>query len=73
MSYMPASTSRFNCPQCGTPYTVIRVEADPASEEGEVACTVCNAPLPAREQEYVFKYFLLRPNSSRENARYTVV
>jgi len=51
----------------------MRVEADSTSEEGEVACTVCSAPLPAREDEFVLKYFLLRRNSSRESARYTVV
>ena len=71
---MPSSsTPRFHCPRCGTPYTVIRAEADSTSEETEVACTICRAPLPAREEEFVLKYFLLRRNSSRESAAYTVV
>jgi transcription elongation factor Elf1 len=71
---MPSpSTSRFNCPRCGTPYTLIRVEADPTPDEAEIACTVCSAPLPAREGEFILKYFLLRRNSSRQDARYTVL
>jgi len=70
---MPSLTSRFDCPCCNTPYSVVRADADPNSGDGDVACTMCGAPLPAREEKFVLKYFLLRRNSSRENALYTVV
>ena len=74
MSHMPApSTSRFDCPKCGTPYTLLRVESDDTSEDSELACTVCGAPLVAREEQYVLKYFLMRRNGTREGARYSVV
>ena len=66
-------TSRFDCPKCGTPYTLLRVEADANSEDSELACTVCGGPLLAREGQFVFKYFLMRRNSVREGARYSVV
>ena len=71
---MPSSsTSRFDCPKCGTPYTLLRVEADAASEDSEIACAVCGAPLRAREDQFVLKYFLMRRNGTREGARYSVV
>ena len=71
---MPSSsTSRFDCPKCGTPYTLLRVEADVTSEDGDIACTVCGEPLRAREDQFVLKYFLMRRNGTRESARYSVV
>ncbi len=71
---MPSSsTSRFDCPKCGTPYTLLRVEADATSEDGDIACTVCGEPLRAREDQFVLKYFLMRRNGTRESARYSVV
>ncbi|MGB7102273.1 MAG: hypothetical protein WBD95_26365 [Xanthobacteraceae bacterium] len=71
---MPASpTSRFDCPKCGTPYTLLRVEADATSEDGDIACTICGEPLRAREDQFVLKYFLMRRNGTREDARYSVV
>lgn len=74
MSHMPtSSTSRFDCPKCGTPYTLLRVEADETSEDNELACTVCGAPLLAREEQFVLKYFLMRRKGAREGARYSVV
>ncbi len=71
---MPASsTSRFDCPKCGTPYTLLRVEADATSEDSDIACTVCGEPLRAREEQFVLKYFLMRRVGAREGARYSVV
>ncbi|MGO9699471.1 MAG: hypothetical protein ACLPX7_09440 [Xanthobacteraceae bacterium] len=71
---MPTSSStRFDCPKCGTPYTLLRVEADATSEDGEIACTVCGEPLRARDEQFVLKYFLMRRNGAREGARYSVV
>ncbi len=68
-----SSTSRFDCPTCGTPYTLLRVEADPTSEDSEIGCTVCGTPLRAREDQFVLKYFLMRRSGTREGARYSVV
>ncbi len=68
-----SSTSRFDCPKCGTPYTLLRVEADESSEDSELACTVCGAPLLARDEQFVLKYFLMRRNGVRQGARYSVV
>jgi predicted RNA-binding Zn-ribbon protein involved in translation (DUF1610 family) len=74
MSHMPtSSTSHFDCPKCGTPYTLLRVEADATSEDGDIACTACGEPLLAREGQFVLKYFLMRRNGVREGARYSVV
>jgi len=68
----PLST-RFDCPKCGTPYTLLRVEADATSEDSAIACTVCGAPLLARDEQFVLKYFLMRRNGTRQDARYSVV
>jgi hypothetical protein len=68
-----SSTSRFDCPKCGTPYTLLHVEADATSEDGDIACTGCSAPLLARDGQFVLKYFLMRRNGVRQGARYSVV
>jgi transcription elongation factor Elf1 len=67
------SSTRFDCPKCGTPYTLLRVEADATSEDGEIACTVCGEPLRARDEQFVLKYFLMRRSGMREGERYSVV
>jgi len=51
----------------------MRVESDSAPDEGAVACAVCGEPLPARDGQSILKYFLLRPNSSAQNAHYSLV
>jgi predicted RNA-binding Zn-ribbon protein involved in translation (DUF1610 family) len=66
-------TPRFNCPKCGTLYTIVPVEPDGTSDDREVSCTSCSAPLPARDGGLVRKYFLLRRIGTAERARYTVL
>jgi transcription elongation factor Elf1 len=55
----PASVS-FNCPNCQSLYQVIKVEAGPETNDRELSCRSCGAPLPSREDEFVLKYFLLQ-------------
>jgi predicted nucleic acid-binding Zn ribbon protein len=52
-------TTRFNCPNCGAPYKVVRVEADPLTADHEITCLSCDAPLRGREGGLVLKYFLV--------------
>ena len=49
----------FICPHCGSFYEVIKAEALPDSDP-RITCPTCAAPLPAREAQFVLKYFLLR-------------
>ena len=70
----PPLTPRFSCPNCGTLYTVVPVEPDGSTDDREVACMGCGAPLPARDGDgHVRKYFLLRRIGTPERGRYTVV
>jgi hypothetical protein len=54
-----AQVSRFQCPNCGAQYQIVRVEADAASIDRELTCLSCDAPLQGREGQLVLKYFLL--------------
>jgi len=71
--------SRFNCSTCGAVYTLVRVESAGAevraasADECTLSCTVCGAPLPAHEGQYILKYFLMRRSGVREQRRYRVV
>ena len=56
----------FRCKSCFALYQVIKAPADPKTIDLEIACRVCNAPLPAREGQFVLKYFLLRKASRSE-------
>jgi predicted RNA-binding Zn-ribbon protein involved in translation (DUF1610 family) len=65
-----AQVSRFQCPNCGAPYQIVRVEADGVSVDRELTCLRCGAPLPGREGRFVLKYFLLearRPYSAAQS------
>jgi predicted RNA-binding Zn-ribbon protein involved in translation (DUF1610 family) len=57
MASSPAS--RFNCPNCGALYEVVRVEAENVAIGRELACLSCGAPLQSRQGRFVLKYFLL--------------
>jgi hypothetical protein len=60
---MMAGISRFNtfaCPNCNAFYQVVKVEAGPETDNREIVCRVCGAPLAGREGKFVLKYFLLR-------------
>lgn len=70
------STPHFSCPNCGTPYKLVRVEAEsdpaPDPEESEIACPVCGAPLRGREGPFILKYFLLRRVGRPESGQYSI-
>ena len=45
---------------CGSFYEVVRAKALPDSVDPRITCPTCTGPLPAREAQFVLKYFLLR-------------
>ena len=50
----------FNCPHCNALYHIVRGEARPETVYSEITCRACGGSLPAREGQFVLKYFLLR-------------
>jgi hypothetical protein len=50
----------FTCPNCRALYQLVKVDAGAETVDQEVACRVCGAPFPGRENGFVLKYFLLR-------------
>jgi predicted Zn finger-like uncharacterized protein len=50
----------FVCPHCASLYEIVKASAVPDSVEREIKCSTCHGPLPAREEEFVLKYFLMR-------------
>ena len=50
----------FICSHCGSFYEVVRAKALPDSVDPRITCPTCTGPLPAREAQFVLKYFLLR-------------
>ena len=46
-------------------YHLIKVEAGPETVDRKLNCQACGAPLPARDGQFVLKYFLLRKPSRR--------
>ena len=63
-----AGTAHFTCPNCGALYhVVVKAEAGPEiTNNPEVACHICSAPVPAREGQLILKYFLLRTAIHRQ-------
>ncbi len=61
---MPKSSpERFDCPDCGAQYKLVRVEAD-AEQDRQITCCRCGAPLNGREGAFALKYFLVgRPQA----------
>jgi predicted RNA-binding Zn-ribbon protein involved in translation (DUF1610 family) len=66
-----ASSSRFNCPNCGALYEVVHVEAENVAIDRELACLSCDAPLQSRQGRFVLKYFLLGRSHSASTPRHT--
>lgn len=65
-----ASPTRFECPNCGARYMVVRVEANSVSADREITCAECGGPLHGREGGFFLKYFLVeRPQLRRRRAR----
>jgi hypothetical protein len=61
-----ASIDTFMCPTCGAAYRLIRVLADPALADCEIACRNCGAALLGREGDQVLKYFMInQPGKTR--------
>ena len=54
------TTTQFNCLDCNALYHLIKVEAGPETVDRELNCRTCGAPLPARDGQFVLKYFLLQ-------------
>ena len=51
----------FNCPHCNALYQIVRTETGPGDNNGTGSpCRACARPLPAREGNFILKYFLLR-------------
>jgi hypothetical protein len=67
-----ASSSRFNCPNCGALYEVVRVEAENVAVDRELACLSCGAPFQARQGWFVLKYFLLERSYAAVTPRHAV-
>jgi ssDNA-binding Zn-finger/Zn-ribbon topoisomerase 1 len=60
----------FNCPNCGSQYKLVRVEADPTASYCRVECPHCGGPLSNREGRYILKYFLVdRPRKQIKPSR----
>ena len=57
---MPPGFNSFTCPNCQALHQVVRVEAGPETNNREITCSVCGAPLLGRKGKFVLKYFPLR-------------
>ena len=56
------SPTLFHCPACDAQYKVVRVEAKPGEiTEDSVECRNCAGLLPARDGDFMLKYFLVGP------------
>jgi predicted Zn finger-like uncharacterized protein len=59
-AFMPTDKPLYFCPNCNAVYQIVKAEARPETAVQEVKCRACNAPLPARDGNFVLKYFMLR-------------
>jgi hypothetical protein len=48
----------INCVHCGAEYKLVRVEGE--SEQINVACVHCGNSLPARDGQFILKYFMVK-------------
>ena len=53
-------TVQFKCLNCGALYQVLKCEAGPETDDRQIKCRACGAPLVGRDGQFVLKYFLLR-------------
>lgn len=60
---MPSKS--FHCPNCDALYQLIQTEAGPETVDQRIACRVCDSPFPARDGQFILKYFLLREAGRR--------
>ena len=61
--------SRFDCPNCGAKYKLVRVEADPKTINRQITCRSCGAPFHGREGTLALKYFMVDRPRVRAPAR----
>ena len=60
----------FKCPNCGSQYKLVRVEAEPDPSHGRIECRHCGGPLNGREGRFILKYFLIdRPRRQLKPTR----
>jgi hypothetical protein len=59
---------RFSIVKLHALYQVVKAEAGPGTEVGELTCQVCGEPFTPRDGMFVLKYFLLR-RASRPRAQ----
>jgi predicted Zn finger-like uncharacterized protein len=50
----------FVCPHCASLYEIVKANVQPNGVERDVKCSTCHGPLPAREEKFILKYFLVR-------------
>ena len=63
--------ARFDCPNCGVKYKLVRIEADAKTLDRQITCRNCGAPFHGREGSMVLKYFLVdRPKVQASVARF---
>jgi predicted nucleic acid-binding Zn ribbon protein len=60
---MPETTRRFDCPNCGAEYKVVRAEGDPPPDR-QIECRRCGGPLQGRDGKFILK--LLSRGSSKD-------
>jgi hypothetical protein len=60
------TTAQFNCAICNALYHLIKVEAGPETVDRELNCRACGTLLPARDGQFVLKYFLLQKPRRRK-------
>jgi hypothetical protein len=54
------AVKNVHLPELPSAYQVVKVERGPETVDRDVTCRSCGAPLPAREGNFVLKYFMLR-------------
>jgi predicted RNA-binding Zn-ribbon protein involved in translation (DUF1610 family) len=58
------------CPNCGSQYKLVRVEAERDPSHGRIECRRCGGPLSGREGRFILKYFLIdRPRRQLKPTR----
>jgi DNA-directed RNA polymerase subunit RPC12/RpoP len=59
----------LKCPNCGSQYKLVRVEAEPAASYGQIECPHCGGPLKSREGKFILKYSLLIIREGKSDRR----
>ncbi len=57
--YISSTVSRFDCPNCGAQYKLVRVETGSAPPDRQLVCRHCGGPLQGREGKFILKYLLV--------------